>query len=962
MNQERDTSATLRKLLTTLSNLPDEASRRNYIERHPRVVRPAIVEQVANAVRESVRVDVSRAYSLAEAAMAIAQQLHDEDAVARALRAKGNVLWVKGEYKPAVRLFQQAVRLFRRAGKINEVGRTLSTSIQPLALMGEYDRALSAAKTAEEIFKKTGENLRLARLEINIANVFHRRGDLPEALARYERAYKQLLPDKDAEGIGVALHNMAVCLISLNDFQRALETYQTARKFCQEHSMPLLAAQANYNIAYLHYLRGDYNEALEILRRTRQACRDNSDAYHWALCNLDQSTIYLELNLIKEGEELAREASVQFQKLSLSYESMRALTNVAIAMSRKGDASGALKLFAQARRKAIEEKNPIWPQLIDLYRASVLLNQGQLSETQRLASTALTFFLSYPLPEKAAICHLLLARAGLQAGDFRGADRHCCQALEQLRTLDAPMLKYQAHVAVGQLHEYERNLEAARDSYRAARLDLERLRSSLHGEELQIAFMKDRQEVYERLIRLCLGHSSNPDAAEEAFAYMEEAKSRSLRDLLFGCLRAFSSSDSESGSDSGSGDLQRRVRDLRRELNWYYGRIEAAQLSREAMNPEKIRRLQDEARLREHEFLCILREHSLDTVDRKLQISATVTTDRIRAALPDETTLVEYFRVRERLVAAVLRREGLEIFPLGHLSRIRELLHSLQFQLSRVRLHVKDACRFEKSFIEATQVHLQGLYDEVMAPLCRSIQGRHLIFVPHDVLHYLPFQALFNGKQYLVDSFTVSYAPSASIYALCHTRQANASGPCLVLGVGDGTAPHILEEVRSVAAAVPSGELFVGSEASLEVLRKRGPESRVIHIATHGYFRQDNPLFSGIRLGDSYLNLYDLYGLHLPVQLLTLSGCSTGLNAVAAGDELLGLVRGLLYAGAQSLLLTLWDVDDISTAKLMKSFYRSMPQQSRAQALQAAMLEIREEYPHPFYWAPFVLIGKVFPE
>src|SRR5439155_13848646 len=78
-------------------------------------------------------------------------------------------------------------------------------------------------------------------------------------------------------------------------------------------------------------------------------------------------------------------------------------------------------------------------------------------------------------------------------------------------------------------------------------------------------------------------------------------------------------------------------------------------------------------------------------------------------------------------------------------------------------------------------------------------------------------------------------------------------------------------------------------------------------------------------------------------------------------DELLGLVRGLLYAGAQSLLLTLWDVDDSSTAKLMKSFYRSMPQRSRAQALQAAMLEIRDEYPHPFYWAPFVLIGKVFP-
>jgi len=146
----------------------------------------------------------------------------------------------------------------------------------------------------------------------------------------------------------------------------------------------------------------------------------------------------------------------------------------------------------------------------------------------------------------------------------------------------------------------------------------------------------------------------------------------------------------------------------------------------------------------------------------------------------------------------------------------------------------------------------------------------------------------------------------------------------------------------------------------LEALKKNGPESRLVHIATHGYFRQDNPLFSAIRLGDGYLSLYDLYKLHLPVELLTLSGCSTGLNAVAAGDELLGLVRGLLYAGAQSALVTLWDVDDSSTAKLMKSFYSLMQQHGKAEALQAAMLEIRKEYPHPYYWAPFVLVGKVF--
>jgi CHAT domain-containing protein len=141
---------------------------------------------------------------------------------------------------------------------------------------------------------------------------------------------------------------------------------------------------------------------------------------------------------------------------------------------------------------------------------------------------------------------------------------------------------------------------------------------------------------------------------------------------------------------------------------------------------------------------------------------------------------------------------------------------------------------------------------------------------------------------------------------------------------------------------------------------RAGSQARLIHIATHGTFRQDNPMFSGIRLGDSYLSLYDLYQLKFNAELITLSGCATGLNVVAAGDELLGLIRGFLYAGAQSLLLTLWDVHDGSTSQFMTSFYRRLCDgQDRAVAFQSAVRELRETYPHPYYWAPFMLVGKV---
>ena len=117
-------------------------------------------------------------------------------------------------------------------------------------------------------------------------------------------------------------------------------------------------------------------------------------------------------------------------------------------------------------------------------------------------------------------------------------------------------------------------------------------------------------------------------------------------------------------------------------------------------------------------------------------------------------------------------------------------------------------------------------------------------------------------------------------------------------------------------------------------------------------------MFSHIRLGGSHLSVLDLYHLRLPADLVTLSGCATGLNVVVACDEPLGLMRGLLSAGARSLLLTLWDVHDRSTTEFMTAFYGHLQAgKTKAQALRVAVQKTRDLYPHPYYWAPFFLVG-----
>ena len=151
----------------------------------------------------------------------------------------------------------------------------------------------------------------------------------------------------------------------------------------------------------------------------------------------------------------------------------------------------------------------------------------------------------------------------------------------------------------------------------------------------------------------------------------------------------------------------------------------------------------------------------------------------------------------------------------------------------------------------------------------------------------------------------------------------------------------------------------MGADASAAVLRDKGEGRRFVHVAAHGFFRPDNPMFSGIRLGGgSYLTLYDLYNLKLPAELVALSACVSGVSVIAAGDELLGLARGLFRAGAASLLLALWEVPDQSTADFMKVFYARLSAANRAEAVREAILDVRARYPHPVHWAPFVLMGK----
>ena len=953
MPEHRDNPASLETLLEQLAAEPQRGRRRQLLMAAREWWRPETVTRMYDEMVRLARVDLQQAERLAVAAAWVSERVDDEASRALGLRAMGHIYFLTGNHPPARVHYQAALAIYERLRMDLEVGRTLSGSLQTLIYLGLYDEAFFAGQRAYEIFSRYGDRLRLARLDTNMGNILYRQDRFAEALQLYRRAYATFVEIGEPQDVAIALKNMATPQISLSQFREALATYRVARAYCVEHQMPLLVAESDYNIAYLYYLRGEYARAIEMYRATRDHCQELGDTYHQGLCDLDQSEMYLELNLVEEGAHLARRALDTFRQLGMGYETAKAITNLAIATNRHGDVPAALELFRRARDLFAGEKNLAWTAIADLYQALVYYDDGRLAEARSLCESALRYFAPSPWVGKSALCLLLLARIHLNSGLREEAKRVCLAALALLDQAESPTLSYQAYFVLGLIEEALGAREAAHHAYLQAHGRLENLRSHLKAEETKIAFLNDKLAVYEALVRMSLTNGQSVANLEKAFGYIEQAKSRSLADLI-----AFRGTHPPSPRQTHP-ELAARAGVLREELTWYTRAIQLVETSGglKTAHADQLRLAARDCEQRLMETMASLRVDDPEFAD--IEGAGPIDLETIRSVLPDDAILLEYYCLRDTFYACLLSRRGLKIAPVGAVSELRRRMQLLRFQLSKFRLGPAYVQTFQQHLRDATNAHLREFHRQLIAPIAGQLEAAHLIVAPHGFLHNLPFHALGDGDGLLGDRYTISYTPSASVYYLCSIKNVTSSQGALVLGVADASTPHILDEVAAVSQALPRAEVFLGPAATHQVLRDKGAHSRIVHIATHGWFRQDNPMFSSISLGTSDLSLFDVYQLSLPAELVTLSGCGTGLNVVVGGDELLGLKRGLLYAGAQGLLLTLWDVHDQSTAEFMKLFYERLGNQAnKAKALQYAMAELRKAYPHPFYWAPFMLVGK----
>jgi CHAT domain-containing protein/tetratricopeptide (TPR) repeat protein len=908
-----------------------------------------VAKQLYDEALRLMRVDLGLAERISEVLSWFTEELKLDRPRGQSLRMSAHILYLRGSYEAAVASYQAAQVVFERVGDEVEVARTISAALHSLVYLGRYEQAQTLADRARQVFVDAKDELRLARLDVNLGNLYFRQDRFAEALTMYERGFGMLRSQGDAQDVAVVMRNMAVCELSLSNFDQALAIYRDAREFTEKNNLPLLVAEADYNIAYLYYLRGEYNRAVELYEAARKNCATIGDAYHRSLCDLDQAEIYLEVNLIDEAGELAARAFTGFQQLDMRYESAKALTFHAIAAGRLGKYDRALEWLKLAQSLFAQEKNLLWPALIDLYKAVVLFEQRKYGKSRQSCQRALRLFRNQQTNGKAALCEILLARLDHALHHSEEAKSHCLNALALVNNIEAPAVKLQVHLLLGQVSESAGAMEEAYSAYQEAHQYLEALRSPVQIDEIKVAFLKDKLSVYEGLVGLSLRQND----WRQALDFIERAKSRSLADMIASRVHALRP------KAESVGELARRLETVGDKLAGLRHQQARDSLRVDGTSAARSAQLSEQSHAYEREFGQITSQvASADPHYAAVVNAGTASVESIQASIGPDTLILEYYEARGTVYACVIGREQLRILPVATSLDVRRLFRLLQLQLTKFSLGAEYVALFASQMRLTADAHLHELYSALIAPIRSDLLAGHLVIVPHGILHCLPFHALFDGSRYLIDDFSISYAPSASVYNLCTLTAAAATEQSLVMGVPDSLAPNIGDEASVIAAILPECRLFVGETATGACLQEHASSSRVVHIATHGQFCE-NPAFSSVRLADTTVGLIDLYQLRLDAELVTLSGCGTGLHVVVGGDELMGLSRGLLYAGARSVLATLWDVNDASTAELMGSFYEhwaTVP--NRGLALQRAICGLRETHPHPYYWAPFVLIGK----
>jgi CHAT domain-containing protein/tetratricopeptide (TPR) repeat protein len=941
-------------MVEPLLALTDAAERQQWIQTQLPQKDHDFLQALSAEAERRERENPQSALPVAEVLAELAQAWGDRECTALAALHEASTCRLLGEPQRARHLYSQAFAQYQALGLTDQALRAITGQLEVMLALGEVQQARQVADEAIAQLHPTAEGLRLARLLVNRGNICARLGEYRAARQDYSAARTRFAAAAAHADQALVMANEANLLTSLHDFRQAEELYRQARAYFVEANWRNAVGQVDHNLAYLAFAQGDYQQALSTYNTARTLFVEQQSTLDVHYVDLYRSEVYLALNLWQEALDLVRGARPGFEQAGMIWEVGQLWLNEAVALTHSVLPDAAKVAIDAARQCFTQENNTLWLAIVDLYHATFELRWQAYSSGQLAAQNANARFRELGVPNRLAESELLLGEFALAQNAPTVAEQHFRQVLAEPATADLPAVRYRAHFGLGRLYRQRGQLGEAQLALQAAIQDIERLQAAIGAEDYKIAFRSDKLQVYEALILLCM---DRPGVAAQqlAFETVERAKARAFLDALMRmpATRTVGAVQAE---------LQTEMDALRRELNWLYNRLNAPDQSHERRTSQQLAELSQAITERERALQALLTRWRAPELAAVLENPVmTVELSQFQAALPPETLLLEYYMAPKQIYVFGLTAERLWVATLAvtH-EQIYELVGQLRFQMSKFSFGPVYRTRHAQAMLQSTLDCLQRLHGLLLAPLADRLTSELVIVVPHQLLHYVPFHALYDGARYVIEEQAIAYAPSATLLHRLFTanQSPNSTEPPLIFGIADATIPYAQVEAETLGTLFPTAQLYVGEAATVGQLLTPALNPLFLHLSTHATFRTDNPYFSALKLADGWVTVMDIATLPSCPALVTLSACETGRSRVYAGDELIGLCRSFFTVGARALVVSQWTVEDLSTTQLMAHFYHALANGvAFHQALRTAQLRTLAEYKHPYFWAAFQLTG-----
>lgn len=862
----------------------------------------------------------------------------------------------RGDMAQATPCFDRAAALFQSLGQPEHAAQTQVPKIMALSMLGRYDAAAKCAEQAQREFVALGDVRGAGKVSLNLGALHVRRGAYAQAAQHSHEAAVLFARVGDHEHSVMADLNMADALTSMGDFDDAMRIYARARMRADTHGFPVLAALVDGSVAQLKLARGEYRDALAGFEAARRQYEQLGMPQNVAILERQLADAYLELRLLPEALTLFNQVLTRLQALNIPDEQAQALAQRGRVQALLGLPAQAAASFEQAAALFAAQGSGVGEAEVALARAELALASGEAARAVRMAGQAGDGFDAAGQADGRCRADVVRAQALLRAGSVEPARALFDATLERARALQLLTVQVRCLSGLGLAAQARDDVTAAQAAFNAAVELFEDQRRALPGDEIRSAFLTDHLRPYQELLRMALqaqARRASSRGAAEVLHQLDRFRARSLGERL---AEGGGSVDADAAADAAA------THGLRDRLNWLYRRAQALDDGGESSAP-----LTDELRRTE---LALLERARRDRLARHAPSAAPATgrgagndepldIEGLHARLGDGGALVEYGVLDDELFACVVTRTGVTLHrQLAAWSEVLEALRAARFQIDTLRHGAAPVCEHLERLTSRAQLRMGRLHALVWAPVAAALSHcRHVIVVPHAQLGLLPFAALHDGEGYLAQRCEIAVAPSARLALRGLLRRPLRPQRALALGDSNRLA-HAAREAQFVAGLFPQGSAFVGAQATLALLRAHAGSADVIHLACHAQFRSDNPMFSALHLHDGALTVEAAESLGLRPGIVVLSACETGLAELGSGDEMVGLVRAFLVAGAARVLASLWPVDDAVTASFMASFYAALCRgQAPAAALQQAQTVVMQTHPHPFYWAAFTLHG-----